>query len=218
MTNEDLLTKAKKYRWIIFWTLSFGYLLVYFHRLCPAVVAVDMMRDLNATGALTGFLGAAYFYPYAAMQLPAGLLSDSWGPRNTITLFFIIALAGSVILGLAPTVFIAILGRTMVGLGVAMLFVPTMKILAEWFHAKEFAAHDRHPHGHRRTGFTCCCNPPGVAQQLDRVAHVVYCRGCLHPGSGCPGLDHCPGSAGGHGLALAVCRTFPNRPAVHSAV
>lgn len=139
MTNEDLLAKAKKYRWIIFWTLSFGYLLVYFHRLCPAVVAVDMMRDLKATGALTGFLGAAYFYPYAAMQLPAGLLSDSWGPRNTITLFFIIALIGSVVLGLAPTVFVAILGRTLVGLGVAMLFVPTMKILAEWFHAKEFA-------------------------------------------------------------------------------
>ena len=100
---------------------------------------MDMMKDLEATGALTGFLGAAYFYPYAAMQLPAGLLSDSWGPRNTITLFFIIALIGSVILGLAPTVFIAILGRTMVGLGVAMLFVPTMKILAEWFKADEFA-------------------------------------------------------------------------------
>ncbi|MBW2178344.1 MAG: MFS transporter, partial [Deltaproteobacteria bacterium] len=50
MTNEDLLEKAKKYRWIIFWTLSFGYLLVYFHRLCPAVVAVDMMRDLQASG------------------------------------------------------------------------------------------------------------------------------------------------------------------------
>ena len=63
MPNEDLLAKAKKYRWVIFWTLSFGYLLVYFHRLCPAVVAVDMMRDLKATGALTGFLGAAYFYP-----------------------------------------------------------------------------------------------------------------------------------------------------------
>jgi len=139
MTNEDLLAKAKTYRWMIFWVLSFGYLLVYFHRLCPAVVAVAMMKDLNATGALTGFLGAAYFYPYAVMQLPAGLLSDSWGPRNTITLFFSIALVGAIILGLAPTVFIAILGRTLVGLGVAMLFVPTMKILAEWFHAREFA-------------------------------------------------------------------------------
>ena len=137
--TDDRLKKAKQYRWYIFWILALGYVLVYFHRLCPAVVAVEMIQDLKATGALTGFLGAAYFYPYAAMQLPAGLLSDSWGPRNTITLFFGIACIGSVILGLAPSVSIAILGRTLVGLGVAMLFVPTMKILAEWFHTREFA-------------------------------------------------------------------------------
>jgi len=135
----DSLQKVLRYRWIIFWILAFGYVLVYFHRLCPAVVAVDMMRDLKTGGALTGFLGAAYFYPYALMQLPAGLLSDSWGPRNTITLFFAVAFAGSVLLGAAPTVFLAILGRTLVGLGVAMLFVPTMKILAEWFRMREFA-------------------------------------------------------------------------------
>ncbi len=139
MINSDLLLKAKRYRWFIFSILAAGYILVYFHRLCPAVLAVDMMRDLQVGGALTGLLGAAYFYPYALMQLPAGLLSDSWGPRNTITLFFVIAFAGSLLLGLAPTVFLAIAGRTLVGLGVAMLFVPTLKILAEWFHAREFA-------------------------------------------------------------------------------
>jgi sugar phosphate permease len=137
--STDTLTRAKRYRWLVFSILACGYILVYFHRLCPAVLAVDMMRDLQATGALTGLLGAAYFYPYALMQLPAGLLSDSWGPRNTIALFFIIAFAGSVLLGLASSVFLAILGRTLVGLGIAMLFVPTLKILAEWFHAREFA-------------------------------------------------------------------------------
>jgi len=137
--STETLTRARHYRWLIFSILACGYILVYFHRLCPAVLAVDMMRDLRATGALTGLLGAAYFYPYALMQLPAGLLSDSWGPRNTITLFFIIAFAGSILLGLAPSVFLAILGRTLVGLGIAMLFVPTLKILAEWFHAREFA-------------------------------------------------------------------------------
>jgi len=135
----DSLQKVIRYRWVIFWILACGYVLVYFHRLCPAVVAVEMMRDLKTGGALTGFLGAAYFYPYAVMQLPAGLLSDSWGPRNTITLFFAVAFIGSVILGAASSVFFAILGRTLVGLGVAMLFVPTMKILAEWFRMREFA-------------------------------------------------------------------------------
>jgi MFS family permease len=97
------------------------------------------MHDLQAGGALIGFLGAAYFYPYALMQLPSGLLSDSWGPRNTITLFFAVAFAGTLLLGLAPSASLAIVGRTLVGLGVAMLFVPTLKILAEWFQAREFA-------------------------------------------------------------------------------
>jgi len=135
----QLLNKTLRYRWLIFWILAFSYVLVYFHRLCPAVVAVDMMRDLKAGGALLGLLSSAYFYPYAVMQLPAGLLSDSWGPRRTITLFFGIAFVGSVLLGLAPSLAQAMVGRTLVGLGVSMLFVPTLKVLAEWFRAKEFA-------------------------------------------------------------------------------
>ena len=68
---SDPLSKALRYRWIIFWILAFSYILVYFHRLSPAVVAVDMMRDLHTGGALLGLLGSAYFYPYAIMQLPA---------------------------------------------------------------------------------------------------------------------------------------------------
>jgi MFS family permease len=98
-----------------------------------------MMRDLGAGGPLLGLLGAAYFYPYAVMQLPAGLLSDSWGPRKSITLFFGVASAGSLILGLAGGPAQAILGRTLVGLGVSVFFVPAMKVLAEWFGPRRFA-------------------------------------------------------------------------------
>lgn len=138
--TTDAIVRVLRYRWLIFWILALSYILVFFHRLCPAVVAVDIMRDLNAGGALVGFLSSAYFYPYAAMQIPAGLLADSWGPRNSITLFFGFAFIGSLILGVAPTVSWAIVGRTLVGVGVATLFVHTMKILAEWFRPEEFAS------------------------------------------------------------------------------
>lgn len=86
-----------------------------------------------------GLLGSIYFYCYAFMQLPAGLLSDSLGPRKSVTFFLIIASAGSIIFGFAPTIKIAFLGRVMVGLGVSMVFIPTMKILSRWFHPHEFA-------------------------------------------------------------------------------
>ncbi len=127
------------YRWVVFSLLAFGYLLVYFHRLCPAVVALDMQADLKTSGALLGFLAAAYFYPYALMQLPSGLLSDSWGPRKTITVFFALAGVASIFLGLVDSPGLAITARTLVGLGVAMLFVPTMKVITNWFPAEVFA-------------------------------------------------------------------------------
>ncbi len=131
--------RVSGYRWVVFGLLAFGYLLVYFHRLCPAVVAVDMQTDLGTGGALLGFLAAAYFYPYALMQIPSGLLSDSWGPRKTISVFFTLAGAASILLGLVDATGWAILARGLVGLGVAMLFVPTMKVLTHWFPTAQFA-------------------------------------------------------------------------------
>jgi sugar phosphate permease len=127
------------YRWVVFGLLAFGYLLVYFHRLCPAVVALEMQADLQTSGALLGFLAAAYFYPYALMQIPSGLLSDSWGPRKTITVFFILAGVASIFLGIVESTGLAILARILVGLGVAMLFVPTMKVITNWFQPEQFA-------------------------------------------------------------------------------
>ena len=127
------------YRWLVFCLLAVAYLLVYFHRLSPAVVALDMMKDLSAGAAIMGLLGSAYFYPYALMQIPAGLLSDSWGPRRTITLSFILAGVASIIFGMSKNVGMAIFARVLVGLGVSMLFVPTMKVLTQWFKRREFA-------------------------------------------------------------------------------
>jgi sugar phosphate permease len=124
---------------MVFGLLAFGYLLVYFHRLCPAVVALDMQADLQSSGSLLGFMAAAYFYPYALMQLPSGLLSDSWGPRKTISVFFTLAGLASLLLGFAGSMGLVILARVLVGLGVAMLFVPTMKVITNWFRKEEFA-------------------------------------------------------------------------------
>ena len=139
MIQNKASTKTSRYRWVVFCLLAFGYLLVYFHRLCPAVVALDMQADLKTSGALLGFLAAAYFYPYALMQIPSGLLSDSWGPRKTITVFFALAGAASILLGLVGSLGFAILARILVGFGVAMLFVPTMKVMTQWFKDEEFA-------------------------------------------------------------------------------
>jgi MFS family permease len=116
-----------------------GFFLSIFHRFAPAAIAVDLQKSFDTSGALLGILGSAYFYPYAFMQLPSGILADSWGPRKSISFFFIIAAAGSILTGLSPNIGVAVLGRVLVGLGVSTLFVCNFKLLSEWFNPREFA-------------------------------------------------------------------------------
>lgn len=131
--------KVLSYRWVVFWVMAVAYVFVYFHRLCPAVVAVDLQRDFAASGALTGLMASAYFYPYALMQFPAGLLADSLGPRMTATVSLLVAALGSFLFGLSPNMEVAVVGRIVVGLGVSMVFIALMKLNSQWFRVREFA-------------------------------------------------------------------------------
>ncbi|MGB6066134.1 MAG: MFS transporter [Desulfomonilaceae bacterium] len=137
--EENPAGKVLAYRWLIFGIMAVAYIFVYFHRLSPAVVAVDLQKSFATSGSFMGLLASAYFYPYAVMQFPAGLLSDSFGPRKTVTLFLLIAALGSLLFAMAPALDVAVTGRVMVGLGVSMVFIPTMKILSQWFRIREFA-------------------------------------------------------------------------------
>ena len=127
-------------RALIFSVLAASYMLVTFHRLCPAAVAADMMRDLAAGGGLLGMLSGAYFYSYALMQVPAGLLADSWGARRATSAFFLLAAVGAVIMGLSPGAGWAMAGRVLVGAGLSMTWVCTLKTLAVWYPPERFAS------------------------------------------------------------------------------
>lgn len=126
------------YRYIICLLIFLCYILVFFHRLCPAVIALDIQTSFGITGTLLGVLGSAYFYAYAFMQLPTGLMADSWGPRKTVSSFLILAGIGSMLMGVAPNLSAAIFGRVLVGLGVSTVFVCNFKLLSEWFSARQF--------------------------------------------------------------------------------
>ena len=128
-----------QYKWVIFIVLAVQYLFGYFHRVCPAVVAPELMKSFNISGMALGVLASAYFYPYAAMQIPAGILSDAWGAKKTAIMCALIAGIGSVLFGLSHTLGFAIFSRVLVGLGVSAMFVTSLKIFGNWFKPTEFA-------------------------------------------------------------------------------
>ena len=114
-------------------------MLAFFHRIAPGAIAADLRSEFHTSATMLGFVAAFYFYPYAAMQLPAGLLVDSAGPRRLFTGGSLVAGAGSLMFACAPSVGWLLAGRALVGLGVAVAFISVLKLIASWFGEREFA-------------------------------------------------------------------------------
>ena len=136
---KKTLQETLRYRWLILLILSLQYLFGYFHRVAPAVVAQDLISAFSISATSLGVLASGYFYPYAIMQIPVGLLADTWGPRKTITFFALLAACGAIAFGLSLNFGMATVSRVIVGLGLSGIFVPAMKALSVWFKPGEYA-------------------------------------------------------------------------------
>lgn len=130
--------KVLQYRWVVYAVLIISYFLVFFHRMSVGVVKEELMTGFNMSATSFANLGAMYFYAYAIMQIPAGILADSIGVKKTIILGSIVTGIGSILFGFAPSIFFAFIGRAMVGIGVSVTFICIAKIQTLWFMEKEF--------------------------------------------------------------------------------
>jgi MFS family permease len=88
-----------------------------------------------ALGNLSGF----YFYSYVIMQIPTGIIADTWGPRRLLASGSLVAGSGILLFALAPQIIWANIGRFLVGGSVAVAFVGCLKVLMNWFPPRYFA-------------------------------------------------------------------------------
>ena len=109
--------------WLI-WSLgALLYLMGFFYRVAPAVITVELMQDFNISAAALGNLSAFYFYSYVAMQIPTGIMADTWGPRRLLAFGALIASFGTAMFALAPNLWWASAGRLLIGGSVAVAYV-----------------------------------------------------------------------------------------------
>lgn len=99
----------------------------------------ELMRDFSITSQTLGVIVGFYFYSYAFMQLPAGVLLDYFGPRSLLTLATLTCALSTIAFGYTSNVYMASLARLMIGFGSAFAVVGTMKLAANWFPAQRFA-------------------------------------------------------------------------------
>ena len=108
----------------IFHTLTFSGIAL----LLPLIRA-----DLQISFSQAGILAAAVTLTYGIGQIPAGYLSDRFGPKR---LFFIGLLGWSVLslsLGLVHSFWLAVINQLAAGAFRALLFAPGLSLLAAWF-------------------------------------------------------------------------------------
>ena len=102
-------------------------------RVAPSVMIDELMRDFGVGAAAVGNLSAFYFYGYAGMQIPVGLLMDRFGPRRLMTVAALGCAAGCVLFALAPTLWVLSLGRFLIGATAAFSLVGAMTVAGQWF-------------------------------------------------------------------------------------
>jgi MFS family permease len=114
------------------------FLFAFFHRVAPGVIAKDLMQAFNASGAVVGLLSATYFYGYAGLMLPAGLLIDALGVRRVVAAGGAVMGLGTLAMGAAAGQGLLFGGRLLVGLGATVTFIGALKIAANWFPPSRF--------------------------------------------------------------------------------
>ncbi|MFK7992981.1 MAG: MFS transporter [Granulosicoccus sp.] len=108
-------------------------------RVSPSVMTEELMRDFAIGGAGIGLLSGVYFYTYALIQLPVGLLIDRVGARKLMSLALVVCALCCVGFALSESLISASVSRALIGASVAFSFVGTLSIASLFFPPSRFA-------------------------------------------------------------------------------
>ena len=131
--------KLRRGQWSAFGLTVIAYMFSFFHRVAPASLSVQLQDSFHANSAELGVVSAIFFFAVMAMQIPTGILADTLGPRLILFFGCITAAIGAFIFAGSTNIFMACIGRLLIGVGAAIPFVALLRLNASWFDAKQFA-------------------------------------------------------------------------------
>lgn len=118
------------------WVWAVGgsfYFVAVFHRMALGVAGLTAEHHLHVDkGALASFT-AVQFLVYLGMQIPAGLAADRIGPRRTLAAGLAFMAVGETLFSLAHGLGLGLLGRALVGVGDALVFLNILRLTHAWF-------------------------------------------------------------------------------------
>lgn len=138
MTTQHTMTMPQR-RWRIGGLLGIGVLVNYFDRISLSVAAPQLQQEFHLSNSDLGLLFSAFFWTYALLQIPTGMILDRFGVTR-------VGRWGALLWGVASTltacaggfggIFVA---RALLGVAEAPGFPVSAKATGYWFPRRERA-------------------------------------------------------------------------------
>jgi fucose permease len=121
-------------RWGGWAVAAFFYLFDVFLRLTVDVCTSKLQAEFGlSAAAVSGAFSSSFFYGYAAMQLPIGILLDRLGPRATIALASLVSGAGCLLFSCAHSTAVGAVARVISGVGCGCGWLGAVKVTRHSF-------------------------------------------------------------------------------------
>jgi len=125
--------------WLIWLTAGLFYLYEFIHRVAPSVMIPELSESFGVSAAAIGSISAYYYYAYASVQIPVGMLLDKYGCKILLTIAACLVAIGSWMFPVFDTIAMAKFARILIGLGSAVAFISCLKLATTWFPVQRFA-------------------------------------------------------------------------------
>jgi len=138
-TTANSTRRHLLFPWIVWIIGTLYFLFDYTNQVVPGAMKSELQHAFDANAMQFGFFAASYFYIYAAMQIPVGLLGDRFGPKRPLAIAACVAVAGGFLFTQADSVLTATLARMMIGIGASFSFVSVLMLIRHWFAPERFS-------------------------------------------------------------------------------
>jgi sugar phosphate permease len=126
-------------RLTLFICFGLGYFLSNFFRAANAVIAPDLVRDIQLSAADLGLMTSLFYAGFALVQLPLGAALDRYGPRLALPALMLVAGAGALLFAAAQSFAPLAAGRALIGIGMAGGLMGAIKAFGVWFSHERVA-------------------------------------------------------------------------------
>jgi sugar phosphate permease len=130
--------QTSKFRWVIFASVLFTYVLMSSQRTAPGLITDQIMVEFQVTATTIGLLTSIQFFVYTGLQIPMGIMADRFGPNFFLICGALLTGLGTILYSLGTHEVVLFVARVLTGTGDATIWVNMVLILGQWFNAKEF--------------------------------------------------------------------------------